>query len=54
MKSLIYIGIFVGGTIGSYIPTLFGQDMFSIASIVGSLVGSIAGLWIRYKLSTNL
>jgi hypothetical protein len=54
MKSLIYIGIFVGGAIGSYIPALFGQDMFSFASIVGGLVGSVAGLWAGYKMGTNL
>jgi nitric oxide reductase activation protein len=54
MKGLIYLGIFVGATIGSYIPVLFGQDMFSFASIAGSLVGSLAGLWAGYKLGSNI
>jgi dipeptide/tripeptide permease len=54
MKSLIYIGIGVGGTIGSYIPVLFGQDMFSVASLLGSVVGSFAGLWVGYKLGSNI
>jgi hypothetical protein len=35
MKGLIYLGIGVGGAIGSYVPALFGQDMFSVASIIG-------------------
>jgi phage tail tape-measure protein len=54
MKGLIYLGIGVGGAIGSYVPALFGQDMFSVASIIGGLVGSIAGLWAGYKLGTNI
>jgi phage tail tape-measure protein len=54
MKGLIYLGIGVGGAIGSYVPALFGQDMISVASIIGGLVGSIAGLWAGYKLGTNI
>jgi dipeptide/tripeptide permease len=54
MKSLIYLGIFVGGTIGSYLPTLFGQDMFSAASLIGSAVGSFAGLWAGYKIGSSV
>jgi hypothetical protein len=54
MKSLIYLGIFVGGTIGSYIPTFFGQDMFSAASLIGTVVGSFAGLWAGYKIGSNM
>ncbi len=53
MKFLIYTGIFVGGTIGSYIPVLFGQGWFSFDSILGSAVGSFAGLWAGYKIGKN-
>jgi hypothetical protein len=38
MKGLIYLGIAVGGAIGSYVPVLFGQDMFSVASILGKSI----------------
>jgi phage tail tape-measure protein len=54
MKGLIYLGIFVGGTIGSYIPVLFGQGIFSAASIIGSAVGSFVGLWAGYKLGSSV
>jgi uncharacterized membrane protein YeaQ/YmgE (transglycosylase-associated protein family) len=54
MKGLIYLGIFVGGTIGSYIPVLFGQDMFSFASILGSAIGSFIGLWAGYKIGETV
>jgi hypothetical protein len=54
MKSLIYIGITVGGIIGGYIPVLFGQDGFSFASFVGGTIGSFAGLWAGYKIGQNI
>lgn len=53
MKGLIYLGIFVGGTMGSYIPVLFGQSWFSAASVIGSAIGSFVGLWAGYKLGKN-
>jgi hypothetical protein len=54
MKGLIYLGIFVGGAIGSYIPVLFGQDVFSFVGIVGGAIGSFAGLWAGYKLGNSI
>lgn len=54
MKGLIYLGIFLGGAIGSYIPVLFGQDMFSLASLLGGTLGSFAGLWAGYKLGNSM
>ena len=44
MKNLIWIGVFVGSTIGGYIPTLWGADLISISSIFFSGVGAMAGL----------
>jgi len=54
MKSLIYLGIFVGGAIGSYIPVLFGQDVFSAAGILAGAVGSFLGLWVGYKIGNSI
>jgi uncharacterized membrane protein YeaQ/YmgE (transglycosylase-associated protein family) len=54
MKGLIYLGITVGGIIGSYIPVLFGQDGFSFISLVGGTIGSFVGLWAGYKIGQNL
>lgn len=54
MKALIYIGIFVGGLIGSYVPVLFGQSAFSFASILAGGAGSLVGIWAGYKLGQNM
>ena len=43
---LIWIFITIGGFIGGYLPTLFGADAISWATIIGSTVGSIVGIWL--------
>jgi hypothetical protein len=50
-KGLIYLSIFIFGTLGSYIPTWFGADFFSAASIIGGTIGSFLGIWIAVKAS---
>ncbi len=50
-KGLIYFSIFIFGTIGSYLPSLFGQGgMFSMWGIIGGTIGSIFGIWAAIKL----
>jgi len=50
-KTLIWIGVFVGSTIGGTIPTLLGADLFSIWGVIGSAVGGIVGIWLGIKMS---
>jgi hypothetical protein len=46
-RSSIWMGVFIGSTIGSLIPGLWGDGVFSYSSVL--LVG---GLWIGFKMST--
>lgn len=50
-KSLIWIGVFVGSTIGSYIPTLWGAGFLSFSSVILSTIGGLIGIWGGFKLS---
>lgn len=50
MKKFIWLGLFVGSTIGGYLPVLWGDSVFSYSSIFFSAVGGIAGIWAGYKL----
>jgi hypothetical protein len=48
----MYIGLFIGGTVGSYVPVvLSGAGWFSLASIIAGFVGSAVGLWLGWKLT---
>lgn len=50
MKSLMYIGAIIGGVIGGYAPVMFGDtSLISVWSIITSLIGGLAGIWIGYK-----
>jgi hypothetical protein len=51
MKALIWIGMFAGSSLGSYLPVLWGGSLFSITSILLSGVGGLLGIWLGFKLS---
>ena len=51
-RSLIWIGVFIGSTIGSLIPGLWGDGVFSYSSVLLSGAGALVGLWIGFKMSS--
>ena len=53
-KSLIWMGVFIGGAIGGYIPVIFGANNISMSAIFGSAIGSFVGIWIGYKVSQSI
>ncbi len=42
--------MFVGSTVGSFIPSLWGASVFSFSSILFSGGGAIAGIYAGFKL----
>ncbi len=54
MSKFIWLGAFVGSTVGGYVPCLFGADLLSLWGIVGSVVGGIAGIFGGYKVAQQL
>lgn len=50
-KSLVWLGLALGSTVGSLIPMLWGSDMLSFYSIIFSGLGGIAGIYIFFKIS---
>ncbi|HMK92274.1 MAG TPA: hypothetical protein VK576_04685 [Thermoleophilia bacterium] len=50
-KTLVYAGVTIGGVIGAYLPVvLFDASALGLASLAGSFVGGIVGLWAGYRL----
>jgi hypothetical protein len=52
-KKFYYLAVAVGSTVGGYIPTLFGADIFSLWSILFAAIFSILAIYITYKLLGN-
>jgi hypothetical protein len=50
-KTIIYIGMIIGTTIGGFLPSLWGADMFSLSSVFLSAAGGVVGIIIGYKMS---
>ena len=50
MRSRIWLGIFVGSTIGGFIPELWDAGLMSYSSVLLSGIGAFVGLWIGYKM----
>jgi len=48
-KKAIYVGMIIGSVIGSYVPTWFGADFFSLSSIICGAVGGVLGIWLIFK-----
>jgi len=48
-KKFMWIGFFLGSSIGGLVPAIWGGDIFSIWGVVLSAVGGIAGLWAGYR-----
>jgi len=50
-RKMIWLGLFVGSGIGTYIPTLWGAGVFSLPSVILSAIGGVIGIWIGFKIS---
>ncbi len=48
MKKIIYIGIFIGSIVGSWISSLWGAGMFSFSGFIVSGVFSIGGGYLAF------
>jgi hypothetical protein len=49
MNKFIWIGLFLGSTLGGFIPTLWGAGSFSTSGVLLSAIGGFAGLWLGLK-----
>lgn len=49
-NSSVWIGIFIGSTIGALIPKLWGGDLLSYSSVLLSGVGGLVGLWVGFRM----
>ncbi len=53
-RSLIWMGLFIGSTVGGLLPQLWGAGIFSLSAIILSFLGGLAGIWIGYKIGQSI
>jgi hypothetical protein len=53
-KLLIGVGSFGGTIVGSYIPSLWGEDSFSVVGILFTIIGGVVGILLGYQLAKRL
>jgi hypothetical protein len=51
-KQLIWIGVFIGSTLGGLVPGLWGEGMFSLSSVIASTIGGLLGIYVAFKLGS--
>lgn len=51
-KKIVMITMTLGSLGGSYLPALWGANWLSWASILGSAIGGLVGVWVGWKLIT--
>ncbi len=50
---LIWLGLFVGSTVGGFVPLLWGDGAFSLSAVLTSAVGGIIGIWLGYRMTRD-
>jgi uncharacterized membrane protein YfcA len=54
MKTLIWVGITIGSTLGAWLGSLIDHDpLFGPWSLLGGTIGSFVGIWVGYKIGKN-
>jgi hypothetical protein len=50
-RSAIGLLVFLGMTVGGFVPELWGAGFFSLSSLLLSALGGVAGVWVGYRLA---
>ncbi len=48
-RKFIWLGMFVGSSLGSMIPSLWGADLFSFWGLLLGAVGAILGIYVAFR-----
>jgi len=47
---MIWLGLFVGSTVGGFVPLLWGDGAFSLSAVFTSAAGGMFGIWLGYRM----
>jgi hypothetical protein len=49
-SKLVWLGFFIGSTVGDFVPSLWGASSFSISGVFTSAIGGLLGIWLFWKI----
>ncbi len=52
-KSIIWLFMGVGGTVGGILPSLWGAGPFSFSSVILTAVGGILGIYAGFRVTND-
>ena len=50
-KTIIWICVGIFGTIGGFIPLMWGDSLLSFGGLLGNGIGGLFGIWVGYKIN---
>ncbi|MCA9352497.1 hypothetical protein KC866_03905 [Patescibacteria group bacterium] len=50
-KTIIWVCVAIFGTIGGFIPLLWGDSLFSFSALTFNGIGGLFGIWVGYKIN---
>jgi hypothetical protein len=53
-KRVLWLFVAVGSTVGGILPEAWGASAFGVASLLGSVVGGVAGVWAAVRIGGSL
>lgn len=53
-KRILWMCLVLGSTLGGFVPEAWGASGFGVASIVGSAIGAIVGVWAAARISASI
>ena len=53
-KKLIFFFLFVGSTLGGYLPLLWGDSVLSVSSVIFSGLGGLLGVYVGFKIGQQI
>ena len=48
-KKLIWLGLFLGSTIGGFIPSLWDDSFVSMSGVIFTAIGGFLGIYLGFK-----
>jgi uncharacterized membrane protein YeaQ/YmgE (transglycosylase-associated protein family) len=53
-KRVLWLCLAAGSTLGGLVPQAWGASGFGVASIIGSVVGAIIGIWAATRIIESI